>query len=491
MPKRCIGIDIGRTHVCAAQVVRTAAGLRVEKAFAMQTRRSSDSLPATLRSLTERYGFDRRAEVAVALPLHVFFFAAIETDTPGLETLQASEAAGVKDYFPIPAQEIIAQVCSTFPMGEGKTSVLVAASSRPQLAAGLQSLRESKITPLRLDTPLTAIQATILANHPPAATGLAIILYVDSSALGLAVMNDGHLLLVRNIPLASTGDPEVERFVQQIADVVAQEIEITWRRLFGHGPDPGLRVFLAAPAPLTAALTSAIQDKTSGQVVPVDPYACVARGEGVDADLPIGVAQGLAIRALEPEKAEHIDFLAAYRARTRPQLRPARELTVCAALAAAVALVWTVGLFLQRSSLETRHGQLKQQMAAAFHEAVPQEQNIVDPTAQLQQQLDALGKQRDLLTSLHPERPAPLEILSALSRSTPAAGALKLQDVLIGADTVRITGTCDSFTTLSQWQRLLEAIPGLQVVDVPRSTKDAQSGKVGFTIALSIGGSKA
>jgi Tfp pilus assembly protein PilN len=491
MPKRCIGIDIGRSHVCAAQLVRTAEGFRVEKAFAMQTRRSSDSLPATLHSLTERHGFDRRAEAAVCLPLHVFFFADIETDAHGWETIQASDATGVKDYFPIPAQEIITQVCSVLPLEEGKTSVLVAASSRQQLAAGLQSLHEGKITPVGLETPITAVQATILANHPESATGLAVVLYVDPSALALAVMHDGRLLLVRNIPLASAGEPEVEAFVPPMAEVIAQEIEITWRRLFGNDPEPGLRLFLSAPAPLTAALTSALQDKTNGQVVPVNPYACVERGEGVDPDLPIGVAQGLALRALEPQGADRLDFLAAYRARTRPQLRLTRELTVCGGLAAAVALLWTVGLFLQLSSLETRHGQLKQQMAAVFHEAVPQEQNIVDPLAQLQQHLDAFRKERDRMTSLHPNRPAPLEVLSALSRSTPATGALKLQDVRIAAEAVHITGTCDSFTTLSEWQRQLEAIPGLRVVDVPRPTKDAQSGKVRFTIALATGESKA
>jgi len=477
--------------VCAAQVVRTAEGFRVEKAFAVQTRRSSDSLPATLHSLADRHGFDRRAEAAVCLPLHVFFFADIETDARGLETIRTADATGVKDYFPIPAQEIVTQVCSVLRMGEGKTSVLVAASSRQQLAGGLQSLHEGKIAPVCLDTPITAVHATILTNHPQSATGLAIVLYVDPSALALAVTHDGRILLVRNIPMASADEPEIETFVQQTADVIAQEIEITWRRLFGNDPDPGLHIFLVAPAPMTASLTSALQEKTNSQVVPVDPYARVARGEGVDADLPIGVAQGLAIRALEPEGAERINFLAAYRARTRPKLRLTRELTVCAGLAAAVALVWTVGLFLQLSSLETRHGQLKKQMEAVFREAMPEEQNIVDPMAQLQQHLDAFRKERDLMTSLNPDRPAPLEVLSALSRSTPATGALKLQDVLIAADSLRITGTCDSFTTLAQWQRLLEAIPGLRVVDVPRPTKDAQSGKVRFTIALSTGGSKA
>jgi Tfp pilus assembly protein PilN len=491
MPKRCIGIDIGRSHVCAAQVVRTAEGFRVEEAFAMQTRRSSDSLPATLRSLTDRHGFDRRAETAVCLPLHAFFFADIETDARGLETIGASDTTGVNDYFPIPAEDLIVQVCSVFRMGEGKCSVLVAASSRQQLSQGLQSLQESKITPVCLDTPITAVHATILTNHPQSATGLAVILYVDPSTLSLAVTHDGRIVLVRNIPIVSSDDQELEAFIQQTADVVAQEIEITWRRLFGNGPDPGLRVFLIAPARVAAALAPAVQEKTSGQVVPVDLYARVTRGDGVEADLPIGVAQGLALRALEPQAADHVGFLAAYRARTRPKLRLRRELTVCAGLAAAAALVWTVGLFLQLSSLETRHGQLKKQMEAVFHEAVPQEQNIVDPMAQLQQHLDAFRKERDLMASLHPDRPAPLDILSALSRSTPATGALKLQDVVIAADSVRIKGTCDSFTTLSEWQRQLEAIPGLRVVDVPRPTKDAQSGKVQFTIALSTGESKA
>jgi Tfp pilus assembly protein PilN len=490
MPKRCIGIDIGRAHLCAAQVVRTATGFRVEKAFALQTRRSSDSLPALLQALTERHGFDRRAEVAVGLPLHVFFFAAIETDARGLETLQASEATGVQDYFPLPAEEIIAQICSVLPLEEGKTSVLVAASSRQQLAGYLQSLHEGRITPVHLDTPITAVQATILTNHPESATGPAVILYVDSAALALAVLHDGCLLLVRNIPLAAAEGPQAETLGPPIAEVVAQEIALTWQRLFGNAPDPGLRLFLAAPAPLTATLAAALRATTSSQVVPVEPYACVERSEGVDPDLPLAVAQGLALRALEPPDADRRDFLAAYRARTRPRLRPARELTICAGLAAAVALVWTVGLFLQLSSLETRHRQLQQQMAAVFHQAVPEEENIVDPTAQLQQHLDALGKQRERMTSLHPDRPAPLEILLALSRHAPATGALKLQDIVIAADAVRLKGLCDSFTTLSQWQRQLEAIPGLQVVDVPRPTKDAQSGKVQFTIALATGESK-
>ncbi len=491
MPKRCIGIDIGRTHVCAAQVVRTAEGFHVEKAFAAQTRRSTDSLPAIFHALTNEHGFDRRAEVAFSLPLHTFFFADIKTDTKELERIRAGDTAGLKDYFPIPADDLIAQICSVLPVDGGQQSVLVAASSRRQLGEGLSPFHEGRIKPTRLDTPITAARATLVANHPESAHGLAVILYIDPATLSLAVTHDGSILLVRNLPMLTPGEQEVETFAQQTVETVAQEIEITWKRLFGNDPDPGLRIYLVAPRPTATALASSVQDKTNGQVILVDSYAHVTRSEDVDADLPLCVAQGLALRALQPEGADRIDFLAAYRARTRPTLRLKKEFIVCGALTVAAVVVWVAGLFLQLSSLESDYRRLTRQTEEVFRETVPEEENIVDPVAQLQQRLNAFRKEGGVLSDLHSGRPTPLEILYALSRNTPATGSLEFQDVLIAADSVRITGSCDSYATFSQWQQLLETIPGLRVEDVPRSTKDPRSGKVQFVMSLTTREGKA
>ncbi len=486
MPKRWIGIDIGRNHVCAAQVVRTAEGFHVEKAFAAQTRRSTDSLPAILHALTNEHGFDRRAEAAVCLPLHVFFFADVETDTEGWERIRAGDTAGLKDYFPIPADDLVAQVCSVRPTEGGKLSTLVAAASRQQLSEDLPRLYESRMKPACLDTPITAAHTTLVMNHPESTRGLAVLLYVDPATLSLAVTHEGSILLVRNIPMLTPGEQTVETFAQQTAETVAQEIEITWKRLFGNDPDPGLRIYVIAPRPLAPALASSVQDKTNGRVIPVDPYASVTRGEEVDPNLPLCVAQGLALRGLQPEGTDSIDFLAAYRARTRPTLRLRKELTVCAAMAAAAVVVWAAGLFLQWSSLESNYRDLKRQTEEVFHAALPEEQTMVDPVAQLQQRLEAFRKDNGALAS----RPAPLEILYALSRNTPTVGALELQEVLTAANSVRITGSCDSYATFSQWQRLLETIPGFRVDDVPRSTKDPR-GRVQFLISLSLHESKA
>jgi Tfp pilus assembly protein PilN len=472
-------------------MIRTSEGFRMEKVFEMPTRRSTDSMPAILHSLTNEHGFDRRADVAVSLPHHAFFFADVETDAAGLGRLRAAETAEWRDCFPIPAEEVVSQVCSVLPVDGGKNSVLVAATSHQLLRDELQLLSEARVKPACIDTPVTAARAAVVMSHPESAIGLAIVLYVDESTLSLAVMHDGNLLLVRTIPAFSPGEKDLESVAEQTAEVVAQEIGITWRRLFGNDPDPGLRVFLIASRQMAAQLGPSIQDKIDGLVTPVNPSARIACPEEMDTDFPPCIAQGLALRFLQPQEGASIDFLAAYRTRTRPRLRLTKELTVCAGLAAAAVVVWLAGLFLQLSSLEADYAGLKKQAEGIFRQAAPNEQNIVDPAAQLQQRLDALRKECGQFTSFNPGRPAPLEILYALSRNMPAAGNLRLHDVLIAADSVRITGSCGSFATLSEWQRLLEATPGLRVVDVPATKWDAQSGKVQFTISLSAAEDKA
>jgi len=484
-PKRCIGIDIGRLHVHAVQIVRTPDGVQVEKGIGVQTRRRTDSLPQVLRSLTQKHGFDARAEIAVSLPHHTFFFADVETDPAGVEAIRAGDTARLKDCFPIPAEDVIARVCSVLPGKAGKSSLLVAAASCESLREHLNVLREAGIEPACVDTPTAAAHATVLTSHPEAAKGLAIMLYVDESTLSIAVTRDGSILLVRNLPMFSDESQDTRSLARQTADVVAEEIEITWRRLSGKTPGAGLRIFMIASRRMAELLGPAVAEKIDSQVVLIDPYAGVKKGEAIEADFSLCVAEGLARRALQPKTPDSMGFLSAYRARTQPAVRPRRELAICGGLAAAAAAVWVVGMFLQLYSLESQYIDLKEQETAIFRRVAPDEPSVVNPAAQLQQKLDALRKDCELFTCFNPGRPAPLEVLSMLSRQMPAKGSLKLNDVLIAADSVRIMGTCDSFKTFFEWQQLLEKTPGLRLVDAPQPQKDPRSQRIQFTVSLS------
>lgn len=491
MPKKCIGIDIGRSHLHAVQIARTPEGLCVEKAFGTETRRSTDALPDILLTLTRDHGFDRRADVAVSLPHHAFFFADIEIDEAGLARLRTADVTGLKDHFPIPAEDIVAQVCSVLRFAGAKDSALIAATSCPLLREELRLLGEGRMRPARVDTPVTAAHTTVVLNHPESAQGIALILYADESTLSLAVTHDGKILLVRNIPMPWAAEESLESFARQMAEIVAQEVEITWKRLFNAVPDAGLRLFLLAPHKMAEGLVPSLQEKVPGQVIPVDPYRRIVRASGVKPDFPIGVAEGLAVDTLGADEAGRINFLTPYNLRTQPHLRVRREATVCAGLAAAAVVVWTIALFLQVSSLESDYARLKNQAVEIFRQTVPEEKDIIDPAAQLRQKLDSFRTDSEMFACFSPDRSAPLEILQALSQRTPVRGNVRLHDVLITGASVRIMGSCDSFATLSEWQQLLATTPGLQVVNVPNPKKDAESGKVLFTISLSSARSKA
>ena len=488
MAKKSIGIDIGRSHLRAVQIVRTTDGFRVEKAFGMQTRRSTDSPVNILRALTTQHGFDRRAEVAVCLPHHAIFFADTETDDATLQKLRSGDISTLKDDFPIAAEKAMVQVCSTQPLADDRHSVLVAATSSDLLEEELNLLGAGKLQPTSVETPITAAHTAVAFNHPDCQRGTALILCVEPSTLHLAVIHDGHLLMVRNIPMLVSPDSDMESVARQITDVLNREIEITWRKLFDSDPDADQRVFLISESKTARYLAAAIGADVNCRVTVVDPYAKIEHAADMDARFPVCVAEGLALRRLLPQQTGAVNFLVAHGRRGKSPRSIKKELAVCAGLLAATVVVWTIGLFVQVSRLESQYAAVKAQIQDVFEQTLPEEKNnIVNPLAQLQQKLDSFRADSAVLAAFQPGQLTPLEILRMLSTYQPPGKSLTLNDLLVASDSVRVTGSCDSFGTLLEWQRVLEEVPDFDAVDITNPKRDARTGNVHFTLSLTSG----
>jgi len=485
MIKRCIGIDIGRTYVRAVQIARTPEGLVVEKVFGMQTRRSTDSMSKVLQSLMTEHGFDRRAEVAVSLPSQAVAFVEIQAEEVGLQAIQSGETLKLRNDLPIAVEDAIVQVCSTRALPKGKYSVLVATASGEAIRDQLHSLAEGNIRPTTVDASILATHTTLVMNHAEAMIGTAMVLCVDDSALTLAVTQDGKILMVRNIPVFC--DEGASLSADQTAEIIEREVEITWRRLFGAGPDGSLYVFLVSAPKTVDQLVAAIRERIECQIVIANPYAKLKMSsDHPSADFPMCTAVGLALRALAIDSGGHSDFLATYNARMRPGDSIRKELIVCAALVAITAGVWFMGLFVRLSALESEYAGLKSRIQTVFHQALPQEKNVVNPLAQLQQKIDTFRKEYEVFSSFRPGRLSPLEVMSMLTTHSPREGGLKFHDLLITADSAQVVGTCDSFAGVSDWQRLLQQMGGFEVVEIQDQKKDARTGQVEFTLSMSL-----
>jgi len=501
MVKRCIGIDIGSSCLRAVQVSRTGEHFHTEKVFSIQTRRGSDSPPEILKSLTSKYGFDRRADVAISMPNDAVFYRNMETNVTGLEqicglskrdpTREKESASGgqtqsvLEHNFPIEPDEIVAQVCSYRQPSGDKYSVLVAAVKRASLHERMNILAEAKMHPNLVEAAIFAVHSAIVVNHPEIMTGQAIIAYIDESYLTLAVTENNSILLVRNIPIVSCSDNNVDSAQEQIAEVLSREVEITWQKVFDRAIQEDTKIYLVSRDNVSNDLEATIEESLPCQTTIVDSYAkveCYAQGDG---DTEISLAKGLALRMLVPDRTAGINFREADTANVKPKLNRKKELITCAILIAAIAVVSLLGLFVRLSYLERKYAHIKNEITQVFQAALPEETNIVSPLKQLEQELQSLRKDYQLFAPFSPTDSRPLKVLRSITVNRPSQGNVKIDDLLITTESVRLNGTCDSFESVYEWQRLLQEIPGFALVDVQYAQKEPKSGAVHFTMVVS------
>jgi len=486
MVKRCIGIDIGCSYLHAVQIARGEEGLRIEKVFSCQHRRSTDLLPDILKSLLRQHGFDSRSAVATALPQDTVFYRNLETDAAGLERIRQRDSSAFEQYFPIPPGQIVAQPHSYRQLSEGRYCVLAAAVSRELVRQRCGLLAEAKLHPDLVDASIFAIRAAVAVNHPEVTAGRAIIAYMDNSHLTLAVTEGNNVPIVRNLRLACQFDGGVGSAENQIAQILSREAAISWRKVFCCEIEQDSRLYVATGSGVSTDLKTALEEQMPCRIICVDPYAKVERSSDCQANGAICLAEGLALRVLVPEKTEGVNFLEADDPAAEPPLNLKKELRIFTVLAVAIAALLLVGLRARLFYMERNYARLKSQIAEVFHSALPDEKTIVNPLAQLEQRMQSFQKDYQLFASFHATTLAPLNVLQKVTTSMPSQGVFTVDDLLVTPSSVRVSGTCTSFESVYQWQEVLQKVPGFALVDVD-AQKEPQSGAVSFSIVISQG----
>jgi len=486
MVNRCIGIDIGGSYISAVQVSRTGEQFHIEEAFSTQIRRSTDSIPDTLRSLVGKYGFDRRAEIAISMPHDDVFFRNLETDFAGLEQIRTSGFSPLEHDFPIQANEIVAQVYSYRQLPGEKYSVLVAATKKPSLHERLSILSAAKIRATLADAPIFAIHAAAMVNHPEIMTGTAIIAYIDENRIILAVTENNDIVMVRNIPTTVHSGSNVDSTQEKLTEVLSYEAGITWQKLFGTAINQDTKIYLVTGGNVPKDIEAIAEEKLRCQVTVVDPCIKVRCSPAFDSKAAISIAEGLALRVLAPERTTGINFLEADGADINPKLDLKKELITCAILVGAIAVVSLIGLFTNLSRLERQYAHIKNEIREVFQRTLPEETNIVSPLVQLEQKLQALRNGHTLSGYVCKPGVEPLELLHQITTSIPLEGNIRINDMLLTDNSLRLRGSSQSFDTVYNWQRRLQQAPQFTIADVQDIRRESKSQSVNFTILLSL-----
>jgi len=487
MVKRCIGIDVGSSYLCAVQVMRIGKAFCIEKAFDTQARRDTDSTSDILRQLVGKYGFDRRAAVAISMPNNTVFFRNLETDSVGFEQIAGQSSSALEYDFPIEPAEIIAQPYSYRQVNSEKDCLLTAAVAKESLHETRDILLHARMQPDLIGTAIFAIHTTIMLNHPEIKIGAAIIAHLTESHLTLAFIQNNSVLIVRNFPIACAYDNDTDSVEQQIANVLSREAKITWRKLFGTEIEQGTRIYLVAGDDNSTDLKDAIEESLHCPTTIVNPFARVLLKNLRRPGANISVAEGLALRTLAPEHTAGIDFLEADNANPKPALNLKKELVILAILIAAITTVSLAGLFMRLSNLEAKYAEVKNELRESFQRTLPEEKNIVNPLAQLEQKLESLQQDYAIFGPISGSAIGPLDVLYAITTSTPPEINIGLKDMLITTESVRLTATAKSFESPYSWQRRLQGVPQFSTVDILGDIqREPESELVNFTVLISF-----
>ncbi len=497
MVKRSIGIDIGYSHLRAVQISNMDEKFHIEKVFQAQTRRSTDSPATILRSLLGEEGFDWHANMAIAMPHDSIFFRTLETDNQNLELLgniehnqdniNSDEVTNLlNDSFAILPDNRVVKVHSSRKLQNNNLSVLTAATDTDAIDKRLDTLADVGMTPDLIEAAIFAIHTSVNLNHPEIAQGKAIIACIDESFLLLAVLEDNNILAVRNIPILAENIENIESPQDQVEQILLNEAQITWQKLFEQPIERETKIFLVAIPDLAADTQAVLEEKINCRVIMVDPYAVMECPDKSKRDAPICLAQGLALRALKNEKGNGTNFLDTETAKAKPKTDLKKEFKVFLILIAAIAVASVAALFLRLSALEIRNAHVNSEIENLFREVLPEEKNIVNPLAQLETKLKSMQATSIPDQMIGRQNTGPLELLLQITQSSPAEHGIKITDILIAGQSVRLTGTAKSFNAPYDWQHKLQQIPQFATVKVHDNIQRQSNSKlINFTISMS------
>ncbi len=484
MVKRCIGIDVGFSHLCAVQVLRIGKAFCIERIFETQARRDTDSASQTLRELVSKHGFDRRAAVAISVPNDAVFFRSVGTDAEGLEQVRGADYSIFDHAFPMEADEMVIQPCSYRRVADQEYSILTAAVAKESVRQTRDIVAGARMRPGLIGTTVFSVHSAIALNHPEIRTGVAIIAHMAEPSLTLAVTENNRILAVRHFPI--TGDPESNGNSgdDDVAEVISREACITWRKLFETEIAQDTRVFLAGAGENAADIRESVEENLHCQTIVVNPYARLLLKHVGRPSVDISVAEGLALKMLVPEHTSGINLLEADAVSAGSATTLKRDLAICLVLVAAIAAVSVIGLFMKRSRLESKYAALRSEIKGTFKSVLPDEMNIVEPVAQVEQRLQSLRK--DYAAFGLVSGAGPLEILNVITGSTPEGMNINLNGIEMTAESVQLTGTTESFGSVTKWQRLLEAVPQFSTVDTGDPERPAPGEPVHFVVVASF-----
>jgi general secretion pathway protein L len=160
-------------------------------------------------------------------------------------------------------------------------------------------------------------------------------------------------------------------------------------------------------------------------------------------------------------------------------------LTKTGILAAAVLLLMFASVIIQSYLQQRRLAELDRQIAAVFSETFPNIKKPADPYQQMQIGLQELRKNAALPGEALPAALS-IDILKNISDSIPETITVVFERMVLGPESILISGTTGGFNAVDEIKGHLERIAGFKKVTISSANTDRSGKDVNFQLKVDL-----
>jgi len=490
--KRSIGIDINRDKISIVQLCFNGGKFLLEQSCVREIPKSGSSeekstadIKALINSMIAEENFDMSAKVTVTAPVDRVFFQNFRTDLSENEDVQQLLKFELEDDFPIPFDELLAGICGSRELKGNDREFLIVAVNRSELQNRVKTIKEVGLKCSAVTADVCALYAITSLNHNLIDNTPSLVIHADNSKIIMAISEKDRPICVRHFNHQDLAVDE-HNSMQSLAPALTREIEMTLRAIFRSNTGAQLKVFISANDELLHELSQALPEVINCEVVALNPFTKIDCPEQQQVNTDIVIAAGLALIGTN-EIGEVLNFLAVDELRSDQTAETKRGLLIFGLLVLAIVVLLIAKLFYELNTLENDHQLVNKQIRDVFVQTLPEEKKIVNEFAQMNEQLEIVRAEYNTFAAGLSDRVLPLRILQDISEKITPEQNVRIYDISIAPESVRLVGAASSFESVDNLMSLLRQIPEFNEIELQNIDVDLQSGGVRFTLSITMG----
>ena len=483
MSRNVLGLDIRSDSIYAVLVKSSLRESRIAACVSIPIPESapdaSSAWRTALEKLPEKIGL-QGVDCAVSIPAVHFSSRNLQVPFSNAKKIRMVLPFEMEPSLPFQADELAIDF-SALPGGAApdQTEVLAVAVEKARLAAVVDALARIAIDPERIT--LSGLSTATWVGRTAAPADALLCLDVSRTFAAIFVIAANRVRLLRSFPLPLDG-PARQRVLQNhvrttlgvLGEMEGMPREPVEAVVTGDGLEGMDLEALAAALPLV--LRSVDLRETLN--VFCDPELSPAWN-------PIRMNGALALALGEIEGVEGLNFHRGQFPGRKIVSRYRAPLIRTGTMAAAVLLLMFASVLIQSHLQQRRIAELDQQIAAVFSETFPEVKKPADPYQQMQIGLQELKKNAALPGEALPAAHS-IDILKSISDSIPTETAVVLERMVLGPDSILISGTTAAFNAVDEIKGHLERVAGFKKVTISSANTDRSGKEVNFQLKVDL-----